>query len=283
MDWEGLLVEDFQELLNLIAPALGLKELTVGSLMRVCWVVLVGVVAIRLLTRLVDRLLDGSKSLADVRVYIRSSVHVFLWFLLALMLAGTLGIEVTSIIAMLSVAGLAVSLALQNTLSNLAGGLMILVTKPFALGDYVEIDGGGTSGVVAEIGLAYTKLTTYDGKRVSIPNSQVSAAKITNYTNEGGRRVDVVFSASYDAPTQRVKDAILEVADSLPAVRREPAPVVWITKYGASSIDYVVRVWTSTEAYWDVYNALMEGARESFARHGVEMTYNHLNVHIAER
>lgn len=267
----------------MIAPALGLRELTVGALARVFWMVLVGLLAIRLMMRLVDRLLERSKALADVRVYIRSSVHVFLWFLLALMLAGTLGIQVTSIIAMLSVVGLAVSLALQNTLSNLAGGLMVLVTKPFVVGDYVEIDVGGTSGVVAEIGLAYTKLTTYDGKRVSIPNSQVSAAKITNYTNESGRRVDLVFSASYDAPTQRVKEAILEVADSLPAVRKDPAPAVWITRYGSSSIDYVVRVWTSTEEYWNVYNALMEGVRDSFARHGVEMTYDHLNVHIAEK
>ena len=276
-------METVEEVLQTVGKTIGVKDLTFGLLLRMAVMFLVGVLVIRVLMKTVDRLLARSQKVEAIRSYIHTAVNIFLWVLLVLMLAGTLDVDVTSIIAMLSVAGLAVSMALQNTLSNLAGGLMILVTKPFALGDYVEIDGGGTSGVVAEIGLAYTKLTTYDGKRVSIPNSQVSAAKITNYTNEGGRRVDVVFSASYDAPTQRVKDAILEVADSLPAVRREPAPVVWITKYGASSIDYVVRVWTSTEAYWDVYNALMEGVRESFARHGVEMTYNHLNVHIAER
>ena len=269
-----------QEVLNFAAHALGLQELTVSALLRVALMALVGLVIILLLMRIVDRLLDRAKSVVDIRIYIRSAIHVFLWFLLALVVAGSLGAEVSSVIAMLSVAGLAVSLALQNTLSNLAGGLMILVTKPFAVGDYIDAD--GTAGTVSEIGLAYTKLTTPDSKRISVPNSQMSAAKIVNYTNEAGRRVDLIFSASYDAPTQTVKEAIREAVDAIPAVRQEPAPAIWINAYGASAIDYVVRAWTSTEDYWDVYYALMEGVRESFARHGVEMTYNHLNVHLME-
>ena len=269
-----------QEVLNFAAHALGLQELTVSALLRVALMALVGLVIIRLLMRIVDRLLDRAKSVVDIRIYIRSAIHVFLWFLLALVVAGSLGADVSSVIAMLSVAGLAVSLALQNTLSNLAGGLMILVTKPFEVGDYIDAD--GTAGTVSEIGLAYTKLTTPDGKRISVPNSQMSAAKIVNYTNEAGRRVDLIFSASYDAPTQTVKEAIREAVDAIPAIRQEPAPAIWINAYGASAIDYVVRAWTSTEDYWDVYYALMEGVRESFARHGVEMTYNHLNVHLME-
>lgn len=271
----------FQEILNMAAHAVGLKELTVSSLVRVALMVLVGFVIIRVLMRVVDRLLDRAKSVADVRVYIRSAIHVFLWFLLALVVSGSLGADVSSVIAMASVAGLAVSLALQNTLSNLAGGLMILVTKPFEVGDYIDAD--GTAGTVSEIGLAYTKLTTPDGKRISVPNSQMSAAKIVNYTNEAGRRVDLTFSASYDAPTQAVRAAILEAAAAIPAVRRDPEPVVWISAYRDSAIDYVVRAWTSTEDYWDVYNRLMEEVRESFARHGVEMTYNHLNVHLLDK
>ena len=251
-----------QEVLNFAAHALGLQELTVSALLRVALMALVGLVIIRLLMRIVDRLLDRAKSVVDIRIYIRSAIHVFLWFLLALVVAGSLGADVSSVIAMLSVAGLAVSLALQNTLSNLAGGLMILVTKPFAVGDYIDAD--GTAGTVSEIGLAYTKLTTPDSKRISVPNSQMSAAKIVNYTNEA-------------------KAAILEAVAAIPAVRRDPEPVVWISAYRDSAIDYVVRAWTSTEDYWDVYNRLMEEVRESFARHGVEMTYNHLNVHLLDK
>lgn len=273
-------MDALQDVLNIVAKSVGLKELTLGSVFRVVLMVLIGYVVIRMLMRVVNRLLERSKSMADIRVYISTGVKVFLWFLLALMVAGSLDIDVTSVIAMLSVAGLAVSLALQNTLSNLAGGLQILVTKPFAVGDYIDAE--GTAGTVTEIGLAYTKLATPDAKRISVPNSQMSSAKITNYTNEDGRRVDMVFSASYDAPTLTVKTAIQEVLDAIPAIRQDPKPVIWINAYGASSIDYVVRAWTTTQDYWDVYYALMEGVRESFARHGVEMTYNHLNVHLID-
>ena len=273
-------MDALQDVLNIVAKSVGLKELTLGSVLRVVLMVLIGYVVIRMIMRVVNRLLERSKSMADIRVYISTGVKVFLWFLLALMVAGSLDIDVTSVIAMLSVAGLAVSLALQNTLSNLAGGLQILVTKPFAVGDYIDAE--GTAGTVSEIGLAYTKLTTPDAKRISVPNSQMSSAKITNYTNEDGRRVDMVFSASYDAPTLTVKTAIQEVLDAIPAIRQDPKPVIWINAYGASSIDYVVRAWTTTQDYWDVYYALMEGVRESFARHGVEMTYNHLNVHLID-
>ncbi len=274
-------MEALQEVLNVVAKAVGLKELTLGSVFRVVLLILIGYLVIRMIMRVVDRLLERSKSMVDIRVYISSGVKVFLWFLLALMIAGSLNIDVTSVIAMLSVAGLAVSLALQNTLSNLAGGLQILVSKPFVVGDYIDAD--GTAGTVAEIGLAYTKLTTPDAKRISVPNNQLAAAKVINYTNEDGRRVDLVFSASYDAPTETVKAAIREVVDAIPAIRQDPKPVIWINAYGASSIDYVVRAWTTTKDYWDVYYALMEGVRESFARHNVEMTYNHLNVHLLEK
>ena len=264
-------MEALQEVLNVVAKAVGLKELTLGSVFRVALLILIGYLVIRMIMRVVDRLLERSKSMVDIRVYISSGVKIFLWFLLALMIASSLNIDVTSVIAMLSVAGLAVSLALQNTLSNLAGGLQILVSKPFVVGDYIDAD--GTAGTVAEIGLAYTKLTTPDAKRISVPNNQLAAAKVTNYTNEGGRR----------APTETVKTAIREVLDSIPAVRQDPKPVIWINAYGASSIDYVVRAWTTTQDYWDVYYALMEGVRDSFARHKVEMTYNHLNVHLLEK
>lgn len=256
-------------------------DLSLNTVLRVAILLLVGLIAIRILMKVVDRLLERSKSLVSLRVYIRSVVKVGLWFLLGLMVAGSLGIDVTSIIALLSVAGLAVSLALQNTLSNVAGGIMLLVAKPFQVGDYVEADGVG--GTVTAVDLSYTTFATPDNKEVFVPNSQLSAAKITNYTALGKRRVDLNFTASYDAPTQTVKGAIMEVVDAIPQIIRDPEPVVWLTEYQASSIQYVVRVWTSSEDYWSVYFAIQEGVRESFARRGVEMTYDHLNVHILDK
>ena len=270
------------EKLEAVFASVGLRlDLSLNAALRVAVLLLVGLVVIRVLTRQVDRLLERSKSLASLRVYIRSVVRIGLWFLLALMVAGSLGVEVTSVIALLSVAGLAVSLALQNTLSNVAGGIMLLVAKPFQVGDYVESDGVG--GTVAAVDLSYTTFLTVDNKEIFVPNSQLSTAKIINYTALGRRRVDLNFSASYDAPTQTVKQAILEVVDTLPQVIRDPEPAVWLSEYQASSIQYVVRVWTASADYWDVYYALQEGVRESFARHGVEMTYEHLNVHLLDR
>ena len=270
-----------QEVIKAVGGVLGIENLTPWSLLRVAVIVLAGWLVIRLLMRMADRLLERSKGLSDVRVYIRSALRIFLWFLLALMLAGTLGIEVTSIIAMLSVVGLAVSLALQNTLSNLAGGLTLLVTKPFTVGDYVEAD--GVSGTIAAVDLSYTKFITPDNKEIFVPNSQLSAARIINYNTLGRRRMDLKFTASYDAPTAQVRAAIEEVLEAVPGILDDPAPVVYLSEYRSSSIEYLVRLWTAAGDYWDVYYALLEGVRESFARNGVKMTYDHLNVHLVEK
>ena len=274
-------MEVVQEILKTVGNTFGIEDLTLWSLLRVGVMVLIGWLVIRVLMRMVDRLLDRSRSLSAIKVYIRSTVRIFLWFLLVLMLAGTLGIETTSIIAMLSVVGLAVSLALQNTLANLAGGLVLLVAKPFVVGDYVEAD--GVSGTIAAVDLAYTTFITPDNKEIFVPNSQLSAAKIINYNTLGRRRMDLKLTASYDAPTAQVRSAIQEVLEAVPGILSDPAPAVYVSEYQSSSIEYLARLWTAASDYWDVYYALLEGVRESFERHGVEMTYDHLNVHIVEK
>lgn len=272
---------DVQEVVSSVGDALGAQGMSPAVLLRVALTVVVGWLVIRLMMRMLDRMLDRSKTVSAIKVYIRSAVRILLWSLLALMLAGTLGIEVTSIIAMLSVAGLAVSLALQNTLSNLAGGLVLLVSKPFVVGDYVEAD--GVSGTISAIALSYTTFVTPDNKEIFVPNSQLSSAKIVNYNALGKRRMDLTFTASYDAPTAQVRSAIQEVLDAVPGIMEDPAPAIYLSEYQSSSIQYLVRLWTPSDDYWNVYYAVLEGVRESFGRHGVEMTYDHLNVHIVER
>ena len=274
-------METVEEVLKTVGRTVGIPDLTLGGLLRVAMMVLLGILAIRLLMKMVDRVLERSKSVAAIKPYIHTAVNIFLWVLLALMLAGTLDVDVTSIIAMLSVAGLAVSLALQSTLANLAGGLVLLVAKPFAVGDYVEAD--GISGTIAAIDLAYTTFVTPDNKEIFVPNSQLSATKITNYNRLGRRRMDVTFTASYDAPTAQVRSAIEEALAAIPGILDDPAPMVYLSEYQSSSIEYLTRLWTAADDYWTVYYALLEGVRESFARHGVEMTYDHLNVHIVEK
>ena len=266
---------------NAILSGVTVDSITLEGVLRAIALVLIGVILIRIILKIVDQTLDRTKSLTDLRVYIRSVVNVVLWFILILTVAPSLGVDVTSLIALLSVAGLAVSLALQNTLSNLAGGIMVLVSKPFVVGDYIESE--GISGTVSGVDLAYTSVITPDNKEVFVPNSHISAAKIINYNRLGKRRVDLKFTASYDAPTQTVKQAIRDVLDTLPQIKEDPAPAIVLSEYQSSSIEYTVRVWTEAADYWDVYFAIQEGVRESFARHNVEMTYDHLNVHLVEK
>ncbi len=273
-------MEDIQQAVSSAVQSGWLKALTLERLAGVLLLVLVGLLTIRMVLKLTDRLLDRAKSLTGVRIYIRTAVQAVLWLLLGLTVAESLNVDVTSIIAVLSVAGIAVSLALQSTLSNLAGGIVLLVTRPFQVGDYVEAD--GVDGTITAITLSYTAFTTPDNKEIFVPNSQLAAVKIINYNALGKRRLDLKFSASYDASTQRVRDAILEAVSALPQILDDPAPAVYLSEYQASSIQYLLRLWTRSEDYWEVYYALLEGVRESFARWEVEMTYDHLNVHIVE-
>ena len=269
------------ETLSDLGVKVNLGALTLNKVVHVLLLILVGVVVIRVVLKLLDGMLARSKSLKSLSRYIHSVAKIAMAFILVLMVAEDVGIHTTSLVAMLSVAGLAVSLALQNTLSNVAGGIMLLVTTPFQVGDYVEAD--GVSGTVHAIDLSYTAILTIDGKEIFVPNSQLSGTKIVNYTVLGRRRVDLNFTASYDAPTATVKQAIGEVLEDIPQIITDPAPEIHLSDYQASSIQYVVRAWTTAADYWTVYYAIQEGVREAFDRHGVEMTYDHLNVHILDR
>lgn len=268
---------DFNEVLSGVT----IDAITFGGVLKGIALILIGMLIIRIVMKIVDQMLERAERLNSLRVYIRSVVKVLLYFLLVLTVAPAFGINVTSLIALLSVAGLAVSLALQNTLSNLAGGIMVLLSKPFEVGDFIESE--GISGTVAGVDLAYTTIVTVDNKEVFVPNSHISAAKITNYNRLGKRRVDLNFTASYDAPTAAVKKAIQEVVDAQGAlILSDPAPAILLSEYQASSIQYTVRVWVNAGDYWTVAGNINEGVRESFARHNVEMTYDHLNVHLVK-
>ena len=272
---------DFNQIFTEAAGGFSISALTITSVIRVVFIIVFGAAAVRMICGIVSRALDHSPAMGAIKGYINSVVKVGLWFLLVLMVADAMGIPTTSLIALMSVVGVAVSLALQNTLANLAGGIMLLVTKPIEVDDLVEVD--GVSGTVKAVGLSYSTLITGDNKQIFIPNSQISATRIVNYTRLGKRRLELTFSASYDASTQSVKRAIGEVLEQFPQIHQEPAPVIWLSNYGASSITYLVRVWVDNGDYWDVHFGVMEGVRESFHKHGIEMTYDHLNVHVVEK
>ena len=236
----------------------------------------------RLLLKLAKKLLHRGKKLNDrLRQIILTAIKVVLYVLTGIITAGALGLNTTSVTALVSVLTLGVTLAAEDILGNVAGGLVILSSHPFNIGDEIEIS--GTVGVVREIALNHTKVETCNGQYVMLPNKELSSSRIINYTAMGRRRVVVNVTASYDAPTDTVKAACMEAVAATPNVLPEPAPQAYLTGYGSSSIEYSVRCWTATKDYWGAYYALNENLRTAFAAHNVEMTYDHLNVHILEK
>ncbi len=255
-------------------------KLTLEQLLYALLLLAVCLIVIRLVMTLVRRLMERTALDGRVKKYILSGVKSLLYVVTALMVAASLGVDVTSLIALVSVFGLAVSLAVQDVLANVAGGLVILFSRPFALGDYVATDDG--EGTVEEISLTHTKLDTFGGQRVILPNSKLMDGKIVNYTVRGVRRVDHTVSASYDDSAAAVRAACLKAISRTPGVLEDPAPAVVVTNYGESAVEYHVRCWARTEEFWDVNNISLEELRRAFEEDGVTMTYNHLNVHILD-
>ena len=259
----------FDKLLNYIQNA---------SLIPTLILAVAGILVIRVILRLVDRSISKTRLEKAAVSLIRSCLKVVLYLLLGLMIASRMGIDVTGVVALASVASLALSLALQDALSNVIGGFTLLTNHPFRSGDYVEV--AGQAGTVQTIDITYTKLTTADNKVISIPNSAVVASQIVNYSTSGIRRVDISVSASYNAPIATVKAALLEAA-KLDTVLTEPAePFAAVMDYGDSAINYVLRVWVPAGEYWNAFFTITENIKDRFDRAGVEMTYPHLNVHM---
>ena len=250
-----------------------------GVVCRAVLTLIIGLVVIHAVMGIVKKALLKSKLEKAAHTLVISLCSTVLYVLLGLSLAMSLGIVITGVVAFASVLTLAVSLALQNMLSNVVGGFTILYNKPFHSGDVVEI--AGKTGTVSEINMAYTLLSTPDNKVISIPNSAVVAAQIVNYSTAETRRVDFAVSASYNAPTQKVLDALV-LAGTMDSVLLEPAPFSAVESYGESSINYVLRVWVKNADYWDVYFAVNKKIKDIFDEQDIEMTYPHLNVHVQQ-
>lgn len=256
-----------------------LSAVALENILPMAIVTVVGLLVIRLVIAIVKKTLQKTRLEKAAHSLIISLTRVVLYVLLCLIVASGLGIDVTGIVALASVLTLAVSLAVQDALTNVIGGFTLLSTHPFSSGDYVEV--AGQAGTVQEIGMIYTRLTTPDNKLISIPNSAVVSAQIVNYSVTGTRRVEVNVSASYTVPTQKVLDALV-LAGTMDNVLLDPAPAAVVTEYGDSAIRYSLRVWTRTDDYWDVYFALNQKVKNVFDEQGIAMTYPHLNVHLQQ-
>ena len=248
-----------------------------GRVLSALMTFVVGYILIRIATNLLRSALEKTKLEKAAHSLILSLAKTVLYVLLILAIIKGLGIDITGVVALASVMTLAVSMSMQNMLTNVMGGFTLLYNHPFHSGDFVEI--AGQSGTVKDINMAYTRLLTPDNKVISIPNSAVVSAQIVNFSAAGSRRVDLAVTASYDAPTRKVIDALLE-AGSVEKVLTEPAPFAAVETYGDSAIGYVLRLWVKSEDYWDVYFGVNQRIKDVFDQQDIEMTYPHLNVHL---
>jgi len=264
--------------MNMILSWLSLAgTFAVSKLLPMVALAAVGVLAIQLVLKLVRKFLEKSRLEKAAHTLIVTACQVVLYILLALMVASGLGIDVTGIVALASVLTLAVSLSVQNLLTNVFGGFTLLYTKPFASEDFVEI--AGQSGTVKEIGLTYTKLATVDNKLVSIPNSAVVAAEIINYTAIGTRRLDINLEASYGVSAEQVLQIMGEAAKQ-DTVLADPAPNAVVMEYKQSSVNYCLMVWCKAEDYWGTKFAINQKLSCLAKEAGICLYDPHLHVHV---
>lgn len=215
-----------------------------------------------------------------IQGFAKSALKIALWVLTLIFVADSLGVNTASLVALMSVASLALSLSVQGLFTNVFSGITILMTKPFVVGDYVEV--AGVAGTVKDISLMRTTLTTPDNKIELIPNGDIAAQNIINYSTAPLRRVDLKVSASYDATTEQVKAAVMDVINADSRIKQDEGhePFVRISNYNSNDIEYTIRVWVDNADYWGVYFDTLENIRESFAKHGVEFSYPHTMVHM---
>ena len=257
---------------------LSIGSLSVEKLFYILLLTLLCYIVSKILLKIFKRIIQRFSPDRSIQVFLNNGLKILLIFISIIIITEYLGIPTTSLVALLSVASLAISLSVQGLLSNVAGGLTILFTRPFAVGDYIELD--SLSGKVTQTGLIYTQLLTPENKTVFLPNSQVSEGRIINYTSQTQRRIEIFVGASYNAPVEDVKEALHEAIRSFPDLIQEPLPAVHVRNYQDSSIQYVIHAWVPTELYWDAYYTLMEEIKKSFDRHHIAMDYPHMNIHM---
>ncbi len=197
-----------------------------------------------------------------------------------ILIALSMFIKINSLIAALSAAGVAIGLGLQDSVSQFASGVQILINHPFKAGDYVEI--GGEGGYVSEIGFMTTIITSYDNKRIIIPNSDITKNRIVNFSAEKTRRVDLTFSISYAADIAKAKDIVMQTALQNEQILRHPLPEVTVGAHSASSIDLFCRVWCETADYWTVFFAMQENVKLNFDKGGIDIPFTQVDVHLVD-
>ena len=251
------------------------------ALLMAMTLLIVGIITVKVIMRIVKRTMKRSNIDNAAKSFLLSLIKIILYVNVMIMVLSALKVPMSSIITIFGAAGLAISLALQNCLSNLAGGFIILFSKPFVAGDLLEVD--GSLGRVESISILYTKLITFDNKTVFIPNGKVADGKIVNFTSSPVIRVDMKFSISYSADYGKARELILKAIEENKMILKNPASIVRMSSHNESSISIDVLVWTNNADYFTVRYDMIETVKRVFDENGIEIPFNQLDVYVKEQ
>ena len=244
---------------------------------------LVGAQIIKLVRKVVKKLLTRAEAEVGVVQFLDSFLKVALYVVLGFMIAAGFGVDAASIVALLGSAGVAVGLALQGSLSNLAGGVLILILKPFRVGDYIKEDAAGNEGTVSEIQMFYTKLMTPDNRTVVLPNGTLANTSLTNVTHADKRRVDIQVGVAYDADIKKTKEVLMSVLNGEDAALTDMDKTVFVDNLGDSAVVMGLRCWVKKEDYWDVKWRLTENVKYALDDAGISIPFPQMDVHVKEK
>ena len=259
----------------------GMSDLIIvygGKILLAILVLIIGSFLIKKLKKVIGKALDRKGVDESLKPFLQSVIGALLKIVLFITVASMVGIEMTSFIAILGAAGLAVGLALQGSLSNFAGGVLILLLKPFKVGDFIE--GSGYMGTVREIQVFYTFLTTPGNEEVIIPNGDLSNGAVKNFSFHDKRRIDLTFGIGYEDSIDKAKSILENIIKEDEKVLSDPAPDVFINALADSSVNFTVRTWVKSEDYWNVVNSYSEKVKKAFDAEGISIPFPQTDVHL---
>lgn len=243
-------------------------------------ILLIGSKIIKMITKMLRRSLERGSAEAGVISFVSSLTKYVLYFLLIMMILSGFGVTTGSVVALLGSAGFTLGLALQGSLANFAGGVLILILKPFKVGDYIIESAGGNEGTVVGITIFYTKLSTVDNKQILIPNGSLSNTTIVNVSAMENRKLDLRIGVSYEANLAKTKEVLRQVVDAHELILKDEPIDIFVSELGESSVEMGVRVWVKNEDYWNVRWALMEEIKNALDANDINIPYPQMDIHM---
>ena len=270
-------VEQGSKIVDMLKEVLALYGMKVVAAIAV---LIIGRLVAKLAQKIIEKVMAKGKQEQTLISFVSNLVYAALMAFVIIAALGKLGIQTASFVAIVGAAGLAIGLALQGALANFAAGVLMIIFKPFKVGDFIE--GGGVAGVVEVIEIFTTQLTSPDNKQIIVPNAQMTGGNIVNYSSKGTRRVDLTAGIGYSDDIDKARGILQGIVDADVRILKDPASTIAVSELGDSSVNFVVRPWVNTADYWDVYFSMTEAIKKQFDEHGVSIPFPQRDVHLYE-